>query len=321
MTGGGLLVVGEVVTDVVARHRGPLAPGTDTAATTRLFPGGSGANVACAAARSGAPSTLLASAGADFAAWHRAALREAGVRAVLRVDAALPTAVVVALVDETAERTMVTDGGAALRLAPGDWAEELLDGTGHLHVSGYLLFAEPARSLARFALERARARGLGVSVDPASAGFLTGTGAGRFLDDCGEVDVLLPNLDEARLLTGERDPRRAARWLTERHSRTTVVTLGPAGAVVCERGARGEEFTSFTVPATAARAVDSTGAGDAFTGAFLAARLAGADARTAATAGCRAGAHAVATTGARPSPSLRPGTAGPGDGSPLPRPR
>ncbi|MGN7141631.1 sugar kinase, partial [Streptomyces pseudogriseolus] len=40
--GGALLVVGDVITDVVARHAGPLAPGTDTAAVIRTVPGGAG---------------------------------------------------------------------------------------------------------------------------------------------------------------------------------------------------------------------------------------------------------------------------------------
>ncbi|MYR54777.1 sugar kinase, partial [Streptomyces sp. SID625] len=52
---GALLVVGDVVTDVVARHPGPLAPGTDTVAAIRLLPGGAGANVACWAAYRGGP--------------------------------------------------------------------------------------------------------------------------------------------------------------------------------------------------------------------------------------------------------------------------
>ncbi|MEU1153792.1 hypothetical protein ABZ369_12310, partial [Streptomyces sp. NPDC005918] len=49
---GALLVVGDVVTDIVARHRTALAPGTDTAAAIRTVPGGAGANVACWAAPS-----------------------------------------------------------------------------------------------------------------------------------------------------------------------------------------------------------------------------------------------------------------------------
>ncbi|MEU1166080.1 PfkB family carbohydrate kinase, partial [Streptomyces sp. NPDC005921] len=68
---GALLVVGDVVTDVVARHREPLAAGTDTAAVIRTLPGGAGANVACWAARTGcADVRLLGRVGADAAQWH-----------------------------------------------------------------------------------------------------------------------------------------------------------------------------------------------------------------------------------------------------------
>ncbi|MCA1273251.1 sugar kinase, partial [Streptomyces sp. 7G] len=69
--GGGLLVVGEVVTDVVARYGSALAHGTDTSARIRTLPGGAGANVACWAVRSGcADVRLLARAGAGSADWH-----------------------------------------------------------------------------------------------------------------------------------------------------------------------------------------------------------------------------------------------------------
>ncbi|MEU2629112.1 hypothetical protein ABZ641_18975, partial [Kitasatospora sp. NPDC007106] len=60
MTAGALLVVGEVVTDVVALHEGPLAPHTDTAARIAVRPGGAGANAAAWAAAGGARVRLLA---------------------------------------------------------------------------------------------------------------------------------------------------------------------------------------------------------------------------------------------------------------------
>ncbi|MEV7996961.1 PfkB family carbohydrate kinase, partial [Streptomyces sp. NPDC086077] len=73
--GGALLIVGDVVTDVVARHRGPLSGGTDTAAVIRTLPGGAGANVACWAAHWGcADVRLLGRVGPDAAAWHERAL-------------------------------------------------------------------------------------------------------------------------------------------------------------------------------------------------------------------------------------------------------
>ncbi|MFH9293153.1 carbohydrate kinase family protein [Streptomyces sp. NPDC017520] len=294
--GGGLLVVGDVVTDVVARYGSALAHGTDTAARIRTLPGGAGANVACWAVRSGCTDVrLLARAGSGSAGWHREELERAGVRAFLAVDDAFPTATVIALVDASAERTFLTDGGAVLRLSVEDFAPTMLDGVGRLHLSGYLLFAAVSRAAALLALRTAVERGVPVSVDPASAGFLGELGSQRFLEFAEGAELLVPNADEARLLTGLPGPEEAAAELSRRFPRV-VVTLGAGGAVV----AAGGEVVG-RVPAPPVREpVDSTGAGDAFTGGFLAALLAGADDLAAAAEGCRAGAVAVTTVGGRP---------------------
>ncbi|MFC8229240.1 carbohydrate kinase family protein [Streptomyces sp. NPDC057287] len=295
--GGGLLVVGEVVTDVVVRHGPAPLHGTDTPARITTLPGGSGANTACWAVRRGCRDVrLLARAGADSAAWHRDALRRAGVRPFLSVDEAAPTGTVVALVDSSAERTFLTDSGAVQRLSPGDWSSALLDGAARLHVSGYLLFAPTSRATASLALREARRRGVPASVDPASAGFLADLGAAAFLDLVEGVDLLLPNADEARVLTGLPDPADAAAKLS-RHVGRVAVTVGDRGVLLAAGGA-----VTARVPAGAVHVpVDSTGAGDAFTGGFLAALIAGADDVTAASQGCRAGAEAVATVGGRPT--------------------
>ncbi|WP_329386946.1 carbohydrate kinase family protein [Streptomyces sp. NBC_01351] len=297
---GALVVVGDVVTDVVAVHSEPLAPATDTAARIRTLPGGAGANAACWAARTGAAEVrLLARVGADSVRWHEEALLAAGVRPRLVVDPDEPTGTVVALVGKDAERTFLTDSGAALRLCPADWTSSLLDGAAHLHLSGYLFFADTSRELALVALRAARTRGVPVSVDPASAGFLAALGPRRFLDAVAGVDVLLPNEDEARLLAGLPEPAGVARAAVELSRRVplVVVTRGAAGALVAERGRITAE-----IPAEPAEAVDSTGAGDAFTGGFLAARLSGADPAESARAGCRAAALAVTRLGGRPTP-------------------
>ncbi|WP_374050344.1 carbohydrate kinase family protein [Streptomyces roseicoloratus] len=292
---GALLVVGDVVTDVVARHRTPLAPATDTAAEIRTLPGGAGANVACWAVRSGcAEVRLLARVGTDSAVWHDRELRRAGVRPLLVPDEEVPTATVIALVGADAERTFLTDSGAALRLSPGDWSPDLLDGVARVHLSGYLFFAERSRGTAGRVLRDAGAAGVPVSVDPASAGFLTEHGAEAFLSSTAGAECLLPNADEARLLSGHADPAAAAAALSRRFP-LVAVTLGADGAVLAADGR-----VTAKVPAPPARPVDTTGAGDAFTGAFLAARLAGAEPARAAEAGCRAGARAVGSVGGRP---------------------
>ncbi|WP_282691695.1 PfkB family carbohydrate kinase [Streptomyces sp. CC208A] len=296
--GGALLVVGDVVTDVVARHRTPLAPATDTTASIRTLPGGAGANAACWAARRGHRDVrLLGRVGTESVGWHERALLAAGVRPLLVPDPEVPTATVIALVDAAAERTFLTDSGAVLRLSPADWSAGLLDGVAALHLSGYLFFAPPSQAAALLALRDARAAGIPVSVDPASAGFLAELGPERFLGAVEGASLLLPNADEARLLTGEPDPEAAARVLSRRGP-SAVVTLGAAGALVAEGGTVTARVAA--PPVAPERRVDSTGAGDAFTGAFLAARLAGADLAEAARAGCAAGAEAVTVVGGRP---------------------
>ncbi|KOU59577.1 sugar kinase [Streptomyces sp. MMG1533] len=292
-----MLVVGDVVTDVVARHRGPLAAGTDTAAAIRTVPGGAGANVACwAAHRGGAEVRLLGRVGADSAAWHERELVACGVRPRLIVDPEAPTGTVICLVDTgaAAERTFLTDSGAALRLAPEDWSDALLDGVARLHLSGYLMFSEPSRALVAVALEAARARGVPVSMDPASTGFLVELGVDRFLALVEGVDVLLPSRDEACLLTGLPDAADAAAKLS-RHVPLVVAKQGAEGALVARSGT-----VVAHVPAIPATPRDTTGAGDAFTGAFLAALLIGAGPEAAAAEGCRAGSAAVERVGGRP---------------------
>ncbi|MXM63028.1 sugar kinase [Streptomyces sp. HUCO-GS316] len=294
---GALLVVGDVITDVVARHRVPLAPGTDTASSIRTLPGGAGANVACWAAHwGGAEVRLLGRVGADAVAWHERQLAACGVRPRLVVDPEAPTGTVICVVDTeaAAERTFLTDSGASLRLDPDDWSESLLDGVVRLHLSGYLLFSEPSRALVAAALASARARGVPVSLDPASSGFLKTLGVDRFLALVEGVDVLLPSRDEACLLTGLSDAADAAAKLS-RHVPLVVAKQGADGALVAQSGA-----VSARVPAVPVTPQDTTGAGDAFTGAFLAALLTGAAPEEAAREGCRAGALAVQRVGGRP---------------------
>ncbi|MEO5876634.1 MAG: PfkB family carbohydrate kinase [Streptosporangiaceae bacterium] len=290
-----LLVIGDVVTDVLALHTGPVAAGTDTPADIVVLPGGSAANTAAWAASLGAPVTLLARVGADTGDWHRAQLIAAGVRPVLSVDPDRPTAVIVVMVDGSGERTMLTNRGAGELLGPGDWDDTLLDGVGHLHLSGYLLFAPQGRRLAALAISRARGRGLTLSVDPASTGFLRRFGVANFTEATAGVDVILPNQSEAVLLTGEGDPGTAAAKLSQSYG-MAVVKLGGDGAMTARDG-----LITARVGGTPVTAIDSTGAGDAFAAGFLVAHLGGADDATALSAGRAAGSAAVTRVSGRPA--------------------
>jgi len=93
-------------------------------------------------------------------------LRAAGVDARLTADPDRPTGTCVVLVAPEGERTMIPDAGAGNRLDPHDLPDDLLVPGRHLHVSGYSLLRAGSSAAARSAIQRARARGMTVSVDP-----------------------------------------------------------------------------------------------------------------------------------------------------------
>jgi ribokinase len=270
----GLVVYGELMVDIVVRPSGPLARGSDTPAEIALGGGGSGANVAAWAASLGAPVALVCRVGDDERG--RAAvdeLRRGGVDVRATVDGERPTGTCVVLVEPGGERTMLPDPGA--NDAPATFPEDLAGR--HLHVSGYSLLRPAARPGALAAIERARAAGMTVSIDPASWALIR---PGLIPD----ADVLLPNEREAAILAGDDSPA----------TREIVVKLGAAGASWTDGRAL------VRVPAEPVDVVDTTGAGDAFAAGFLVARLQGAGPREALAAGCRVAARAVSGVGARP---------------------
>jgi sugar/nucleoside kinase (ribokinase family) len=77
------------------------------------------------------------------------------------------------------------------------------------------------------------------------------------------TDVFAPGIDEARAITGLDDVPRMAGWLRERGVGTVALKLGPAGCYVSAKGVEQH------VPSLAVRAVDGTGAGDAFVAGLL----------------------------------------------------
>ncbi len=192
-----VVVLGDVMCDVVARHDQPLAVGSDTPATIELRPGGSGASVAAWLAYAGVPVALVGRAGRDAAA--EIALRGLdGVDVRVGRDDERPTGTCVVLVAPGGERTMLPDAGANDALAPEDLPLDLFAGPEILHVAGYMLLRPGSRAVALVALERARDAGMRISIDPSSAAPLRADPA--FLARARPVDLLLPNeLEHAAL--------------------------------------------------------------------------------------------------------------------------
>jgi sugar/nucleoside kinase (ribokinase family) len=289
-----VVVVGDVATDVVVLLSGEPAPGSDRPAAITTRGGGAGANVAAHLAALGTPVLLAGCIGDDAAGTALAAeLTAAGVQLALRAVPGSATGTVVSLVEPDGQRSMLADRGANLALRPDDVPAPTPGG--HLHLSGYTLLDPGPRAAGLAALAAAVAAGCTVSLDPASTGPLAGYGVGRWLDDTAAATLLLPNTDEARLLTGCADVTEAARALAARHP-VVAVSLGSDGALWVTRDVLVHR------PAHPAAVVDTTGAGDAFAAGLLAEWVAAGgrpDPAAALAAGLSRAAAVVGRPGAR----------------------
>jgi len=282
---GDVTVVGSANLDLVLRVGQLPTPGQTVPATGREeHVGGKGLNQAVAAARAGAAVRLVGAVGEDRAGdLLLAAARAEGVDAsgVSRVPGPSGTALVV--VSAAGENVIVVHAGAngsAERLGPV--GEELVRSAALL-----LCQLEVPLDLVAHAVQVARGAGRRVVLNAAPARALPAS----LLE---QVDVLVVNEPEAAALSGLDAPEAAGRELARRVA-DVVVTLGPAGAL--HTGPAG----TVRVPGVAAEAVDTTGAGDAFTGVLAAHLAAGGKVADGLLRAVAAGSLAVRTRGAVPS--------------------
>jgi ribokinase len=260
----GVVVAGSINMDIVASAaRFPRIGETVAGSAVQFFPGGKGANQAVAAAKSGAPTALVARLGDDaFATELRAFLAGQGVDLRhVAVTAGVSSGVALITV-HAADNTIVVVPGANGLVTPADVGVPAI-GTDDVLVSQFEI---PLAAIAAF-FERGRAVGARTILNPAPVVEFDPA----LLD---LVDFLVLNETELGVLAGaevgEGDPLtrigNVARGLQRRKDQAICVTLGKRGAVALVDG------DVVVIPGRAVVAVDTTGAGDCFVGS-LAARL------------------------------------------------
>jgi sugar/nucleoside kinase (ribokinase family) len=292
-----ILVIGDVMTDIIVRPEGPLARGSDRRASIAFLPGGSAANQAAWLASFGVGVDFVGRVGAADVQSETARLKAVGVTPWLAGDAERPSGRLIALIDASGERSFLTDRGANDALEAGDIPDALIAGAALVHLSGYSFFAPGPRAAVLDVMRRAGEKP--ISVDPASAEFLRELGPEDFLRQTRGAAILFPNEDEAAVLAGSDDPETQCARLAALYP-LVVVKRGAAG---CEAAAGAMRWRAA---APKVEAIDTTGAGDAFVAAFLAARLGGGDIQPALERAAAAGAAASTIVGGRPkSASLR----------------
>ncbi len=293
-----LVFAGEAIVDVLMRVPGLPPRGGDLLATSSQVTVGGGFNVMAAAARQGLP--VLYAGGHGTGPWGdlvRAALTAEGIGLLRPPDPSRDTGFDVALVEPDAERTFVTSLGAESASEAGSW-DAVPAGPGDaVYVSGYGL-VPPGSGPASGAWAAALPPAVLLFLDP---GPLAAQIPDEVLDPVlARCDWLSCNAREAALLTGATAPEEAARRLLARTARAgVIVRVGPDGCLLATRDWADEPVH---IPAPAVHAVDTTGAGDAHSGVFLAAL---ADGLAAADAARRANA-AAALAVTRPGPATSP---------------
>ncbi|GMA16263.1 carbohydrate kinase [Deinococcus metallilatus] len=294
-----LVSLGDLAWDVLAKPDTMLLPGGDTTGRMELSGGGSAANLAVWARRAGYPATFVGKIGRDrFGELATAELHAEDVRTALTLSDVHPTGVILALIDRRGQRAMLTGQGADWELLPEEVPQEVLREARHLHLTAWSLFRDPPRAAALTAARLAKEAGATLSLDPGSFQMIQQMGRENFLKivDGVPFDLIFPNADEARAMSGEDDPGRALDWLRARYPHALVVLkLDEEGALL-----EGPAQPRTHVPASQDRLIDATGAGDAFGGAFLAGWLAHGDAVRAARLAVQVGGWVVSRFGARP---------------------
>lgn len=286
-----VVVVGSVNADLVVQvERRPGAGETVLGSDLVTLPGGKGANQAVAAARLGARTALVGRVGDDgHGSFLRDSLRREGVELGGLASTAGASGVALITIDPDGDNSIIVSPGANGRLTEADVAaaRPLIEAAAVVS----LQLEIPLPSVIA-AARHARRVVLNLSpVAPVPAELLA------------LCDPLVVNEHEAAfLLEGAgASPAAAASWgdqaaaLLRLGARSVVVTLGADGAVV------GGTAGTVHVPSPRVEVVDTTGAGDAFTGALCWRLAAGDDLVTAARFAVRVGAAAVRSTGAQSS--------------------
>lgn len=287
-----IIVVGSSNVDLTVRvRRLPLPGETIRGATLLRTNGGKGANQAVAAARLGADVVFITCLGNDASGGMLSAQFAAdGIDTSCIKLSATPTGTALIFVDDNAENCIAVAPGSNNDLLPADIdaARSTMEGASYLLVQLVI----PMPTVVR-AVELAHSLGIKTIMNPAPMNPVPE-------DLFSRIWLITPNQTEAEQLTGvhvesEDDAARAAEVLFAKGVKNVIVTMGSKGSLVCTP--EGREF----VPSRKVKAIDTTGAGDVYNGALVAALSQGKSLIEAAHIATLASSIAVTRMGAQTS--------------------
>jgi fructokinase len=233
-------------------------------------PGGAPANVLACASKLGQKTALIGKIGADMQGeFLRKTLQDAGINTDgLISDENFFTTLAFVSLKENGERSFsfARKPGADTQICREDVDLAIIRNSKIFHFGSLSLTDSPARETTHFALEEAKKANCIISYDPNYRPLLW-----KSKDQAKEqmrsvlpfVDMIKLSDEETELITDHADPQAAAEHLIDDGIKIAAVTLGKNGVLIATKDG------CDTVPGFDVNAIDTTGAGDAFWGAFL----------------------------------------------------
>lgn len=284
-----LINFGSMNYDKVYRVPGIVKPGeTITAHSLTTFFGGKGLNQSVALARAGAKVYHAGLVGTDGAPLKEF-LRENGVDVSLIETAKVENGQAIIQVDDSGQNSIFLFPGSNRAVTP-IFAGNVLC---YFEEGDYILLQNEISSLGEI-IKIARGRGMKIILNPSPFD--------EHLDSCdlSAVDTFLLNEVEGEAVSGTSDPKRMADAILEQYPKSHVVlTLGKQG-VLYKDASHSASHGIFEMPV-----IDTTAAGDTFTGYYIAGMLEGQPVESALRLASMAAALAVSREGAAPSIPLR----------------
>ena len=289
-----VLCLGILVADIVAKpiEEMPGKGKLQLVDTMELHTGGCASNAGYDLSKLGISTGLMGKVGMDgFGDFFIKYMEDSGLdtRGIKRTSSANTSATMV-MVSADGERTFFHYLGANGELCYDDIDPDILREAKILHIAGAFLMPKFDGGSTATVLKQARDLGITTSLDTAwdSRGNWM-----SLLEPClHHIDIFMPSIEEARMVTGKEEPPEIADFLLSYGIGTVALKMGEQGSYI-----RTRDWEMY-VPIFEVETVDSTGAGDAFAAGFLAGVSKGWDHREAAKLASAVGACCVTAMGA-----------------------
>jgi len=288
-----IVVIGSSNMDMVVKTTHIPMPG-ETILSDSFFmnPGGKGANQAVAVARLGGDVIFISRLGKDlFGKQFSELFTSEGIDTRFIVyDEVHPSGIALITVDKAGENSIVVAPGANGYLVKRDIDHALVEID---HAGIVLLQLEIPMDTVNYIINYACSRGIKLILNPAPANSLSTELLSR-------IDILTPNETEAGIISGIKvtdieSAEKAAKTICSMGVNTVIITMGPSGALICT------EERTILKEAKKVEAVDSTAAGDVFSGALAVALSENKDIEAAVEFACEAATISVTRPGAQSS--------------------